>query len=132
MFLKFKELLIRKMESEIHIESENRRKREDLLRKKIESGLTPDEIDLREKIVLALDRHPTDHCSFVYLTLEECPTKNYKDNMIKALNLMKEITNKAKLDKIKRLFTPREYNDFLPIYVKFKQTGKCAIHGFRG
>ncbi|MCX6708489.1 MAG: hypothetical protein NTW67_02465 [Candidatus Woesearchaeota archaeon] len=96
---------------------------------KIEAKLTSEELELREKILIAWIRFydgPGSHND-----PKTCPPERRK-GLIETLNIMKEIDLKADLKKMRNLLTPKEYKRFLPIYNYFKKTGKFSIPGFRG
>ena len=58
---------------------------------------------------------------------DKCPHPELREGIKRGIALMKEITKRADLKRIKELLTPTEYRRFLPVYDEFKKTGKYTI-----
>ena len=93
---------------------------------KLHASLAPEDRELREKAVAAIDMHET-RVVEAYNDPEKCPHPEMSGDIRKVISILGELTKKANLSKIKKLLTPYEYEEFIPIYVEFKKTGKFTI-----
>lgn len=106
-------------------------RREEALKAKIMAALTPEDIELRDKIKIARLNHCHETGAGIR-DIEQCTDEALRRNLIRFTSLIKEIADKTNLAKLKKILTPWEYECFLPIYADFKKTGKFEIHDLRG
>jgi len=84
------------------------------------------ESELKSKLLWLTDVHE-ERIVEAYNDPENCPYPEMAEQIRSAIQLMREITAKIKLKKIKTILNPQQYNLFLSAYDEFKRTGKFTV-----